>query len=65
MGRGNRVGRTDKHAGDVVQTPISPKDILATAFYLLGINPECTFPDAEGRPRPITGTGRFRPELLG
>ena len=65
MGRGHVVGRTDKHAGDVEENPVSPKDVLATAFYLLGIDPESTFPDPEGRPLPITGTGRFRPELLG
>lgn len=64
MGRGNLVGRTDKIAGDVEEAPISPKDILATAFYLLGIDPESTFPDPEGRPLPITGTGILRPELL-
>jgi hypothetical protein len=65
MGRGHVVGRTDKHAGDVEETPISPKDVLATAFYLLGIDPESTFPDPEGRPLPIAGTGQFRRELLG
>ncbi len=65
MGRGQVVGRTDKHAGDVEENPVSPKDVLATAFYLLGIDPESTFPDPEGRPLPITGTGRLRPELLG
>ena len=65
MGRGNLVGRTDKHAGDVEENPVSPKDVLATAFYLLGIDPESTFPDSEGRPRPVTGTGHFRPELPG
>jgi len=65
MGRGNVVGRTDKHAGDVEETPISPKDVLATAFHLLGIDPESTFPDPEGRPMPVTGTGRLRTELLG
>jgi hypothetical protein len=65
MGRGNVVGHTDKYAGDVADTPISPKDVLATAFYLLGIDPDSTFPGPEGRPMPITGTGRFRPELLG
>src|SRR5436305_97959 len=37
MARGHVVGRTDKSAGDVVENPISPKDILATAFHLLGI----------------------------
>jgi len=65
MGRGNLVGKTDKHARDVVETPISPKDVLATAFYLLGVDPDSTVPNAEGQPMPITGTGRFRPELLG
>ena len=65
MGRGLLVGRTDKHAGDVDETPISPKDILATAFYLLGIDPDSTFPAPDGRPLPVTGTGRFRAELLG
>ncbi len=65
MGRGNLIGRTDKHAGDVVDMPISPKDILATAFHLLGIDPEMTFIDPLGRPLPFTGTGVFRPELLG
>ncbi len=65
MGRGHVVGRTDKPAGDVEENPVSPKDVLATAFHLLGIDPESTFPDPEGRPLPITGTGRFRAELLG
>lgn len=65
MGRGNLVGRSDKIAGDVQDTPISPKDILATAFYLLGIDPHSTFPDPEGRPMPVAGAGAFRKELVG
>jgi len=65
MGRGHLVGRTDKIAGDVQDAPISPKDILATAFYLLGIDPHTTFPDPEGRPLPIAGTGVLREELFG
>jgi hypothetical protein len=43
---------------------ISPKDILATAFHLLGIDPHTTVPDAQGRPYPIAGDGELRPELL-
>jgi hypothetical protein len=65
MGRGNLVGKTDDHARDVVEGSMSPKDVLATAFHLLGIDPESSFPDAEGRPMPLTGTGVFRRELLG
>ena len=64
FGRGVVVGRTDEQAGDVEATPISPKDVLATAFHQLGIDPETTVPNAEGRPLPIAGTGRLRSELL-
>ncbi len=61
---GRVVGSTDDIAGDVVSTPLSPKDILATAFHQLGIAPDTTVPDRLGRPVPITGTGKLRRELL-
>ncbi len=62
--RGKIVGSTDKHGGEVRETPVSPKDILATAFHLLGIDPHTTVPDVQGRPHPIAGSGQVRPELL-
>ncbi len=62
--RGKVVGSTDRHAGEVRETPVSPKDILATAFHLLGIDPATTVTDAQGRPAPVAGSGRVRPELL-
>lgn len=65
MGTGNLIGRTDQVGGDVEANPISPKDVLATAFHLLGIDPHTTVPNAVGQPMPITGTGHFRAELLG
>jgi hypothetical protein len=65
IARGKLVGQTDKIAGDVVDTPISPKDILATSLHLLGIDPHATMPDPEGRPMPLTGTGNVRQEMLG
>src|SRR5262245_59202689 len=37
--RGKVVGSTDRLGGEVRDTPVSPKDILATAFHLLGIDP--------------------------
>jgi hypothetical protein len=63
--RGKVVGSTDKLGGDVRETPISPKDILATAFHLLGIDPHTTITDPLGRPVSIAGSGEVRPELLG
>jgi hypothetical protein len=63
--RGKVVGSTDRAGGEVRDTPVSPKDVLATAFHLLGIDPATAVPDRQGRPLPIAGSGRVRPELLG
>jgi hypothetical protein len=49
----------------VKDLPVSPKDILATAFHLLGIDPNTAIKDAQGRPHRIAGEGQIRHELLG
>lgn len=64
VAKGRVVGRTDAHGGDVVDTPISPKDIQATAFHLLGISPETLIYDRQNRPYRIAGNGEVRGELL-
>lgn len=64
MARGRIVGRTDAIAGDVEESPVSPKDMQATAYHLLGFGESETIPDAQGRPHPIAGSGRVREELL-
>jgi hypothetical protein len=64
IARGHVVGSTDRLGGEVRDTPVSPKDILATTFHLLGIDPLTTVPDLQGRPMPIAGEGQVRPELL-
>lgn len=64
IARGKVVGKTDRIAGDVIDTPISPKDILATSLHLLGIDPHTTVHDALGRPFPVAGAGQVRPEML-
>lgn len=63
--RGKVVGQSDRQGGDVCETPISPKDILATTYHLLGIDPHTTLTDLQGRPLPLAGDGEVRPELLG
>ena len=62
---GKVVGKTDKIAGDVVSDPVSPKDIQATVYHLLGIDPYTIIHDRLNRPHPIAGDGRVRSELLG
>ena len=51
--RGNVVGASDKHGGDVAHRPISPKDLLATMYHLLGIDHQTIVHDALGRPLPL------------
>jgi hypothetical protein len=58
------IGGTDRLGGEVRDTPVSPKDVLATALHLLGIDPHTTVPDRGGRPLPVAGDGVVRPELL-
>jgi hypothetical protein len=61
---GKVVGSSDRIGSDVRDTPVSPKDILATTFHLLGIDPHRTVTDTQGRPLPIAGEGQVRSELL-
>lgn len=61
---GKVVGSTDRLGGEVKEVPVSPKDILATAFHLLGIDPATALTDGLGRPVPIAGDGKLRPEVL-
>ncbi len=62
--KGRVIGRTDRIAGDVTETPFSPKDVVATLFHVLGIDPQAEIHDRLGRPYPIGGEGRVRTELL-
>ncbi len=64
VARGRVVGRSDPRGGDVADTPVSPKDILATTLHLLGIDPHTLVHDRLGRPFPVAGDGRLRRELL-
>ena len=65
IAKGRVVGSSDNIGSDVRDTPVSPKDILATAFHLLGIDPHTHVPDTLGRPFPIAGDGEVRREVLG
>lgn len=53
MARGRVVGATDSHAGDVVDNPVSPKDLLATMYHLLGIDPHGHIPRPDGQSVPM------------
>lgn len=62
--RGKVVGSSDRIGGDVRDTPVSPKDLLATSLHLLGIDPQMLMHDAEGRPQHLVSDGRVRNEFF-
>ena len=64
VARGKVVGSTDSTGGDVADTPVSPKDILASALHVLGIDSHTTVPSLDGRPVPVAGAGVVRPEFF-
>ena len=51
--RGRVVGASDKIGSDVADRPVSPKDLLATMYHLLGIDHRQTLRDALDRPLPL------------
>ena len=64
IARGNVVGASDRHASDPKSRPVSPKDLLATMYHLMGIDPHTTVPDRTGRQLPLVPGGAVVPEML-
>ncbi len=63
--RGQVIGATDATAADVIDRPIDPKDILCTAYHLLGIDPRQELVATPGRLVPLVAGGNVVRELLG
>lgn len=61
--RGRVVGASDRHAAEVADLPLSPKDLLATMYHLLGIDPHTPLVDPTGRSLPLV-EGRVISESL-
>jgi hypothetical protein len=52
--RGGHVfGASDRMAATVTSDPISPEDLLATLYRVVGIDPQTTIHDLQGRPFPL------------
>jgi hypothetical protein len=58
-------GRSDKIGAAPAENPVTPHDVLATCYALLGIPPETELPDQQGRPVRIVGSGRIISGILG
>lgn len=63
IARGRVVGASDKHGSDPAELPLSPKDMLATMYHLMGIDHEMIIHDALTRPLPLVD-GRVISQVL-
>ena len=61
--RGGQVyGSSDSQGSDVASQPVSPADLLATLWHVLGVDPDTEIRDRLNRPYPVsTGTVVRRP----
>jgi hypothetical protein len=57
-------GSTDREAGFPRENPVSPKDVLATMYHLLGVPADTHLDDREGRPVPLAPEGRLLTPIL-
>jgi hypothetical protein len=55
--QGMVFGSTDQHAAWPTTDPVSPSDVVATIYCLLGVDPHQTVPDRAGRPVAIAHGG--------
>jgi hypothetical protein len=62
--RGTVVGKTDSIGAAPVERPVSAKDVLATVYHLLGIDPHATTIDRLERPVPLVAGSVIR-EMFG
>jgi len=47
-----------------VERPLTPADVLATVYHVLGIDPRQTFLDHTGRPVPLLDQGEPIREIV-
>jgi hypothetical protein len=57
-------GKSDRIGSDPAENPVTPHDLLATFYSLLGIPPETQLPDQLGRPVRLAGPGRVIQEVI-
>jgi hypothetical protein len=58
------IGATNAKAEHPVQRPLTPADVHATIYHVLGIDPNLMFKDHTGRPIPILDEGKAIEELI-
>jgi uncharacterized protein (DUF1501 family) len=61
---GQVIGQSTAKAETPKTRPISPQDLMATVFHVLGMPLDLAYSDPSGRPTPMINGGRVIQELL-
>jgi hypothetical protein len=61
---GQVVGASNARGESPIDRPLTPGDVLATVYHVLGIDPKQTFSDFTGRPVPILDSGTPIREII-
>jgi uncharacterized protein (DUF1501 family) len=61
---GQVVGQSSERAEVPKDRPVSPQDLMATVFHVLGLPPDLHFTDQAGRPVPMIDGGQVISELV-
>jgi uncharacterized protein (DUF1501 family) len=65
MNVGQVIGATDRYAAEAVQRPVHYKEVIATLYYNLGIDPQqTTVQDSTGRPHYLLQDSKPIKELI-
>ena len=65
IGAGQVIGSSDRTGETPAEGPVTPSDLAATIFALLGIDPETRLKTADGRPIEVSRDGQVISELVG
>jgi uncharacterized protein (DUF1501 family) len=65
LAMGQAIGRSDSQGAYPQQRPITPEDLLATVYHVLGIEPRGEHFDEAGMPHKVLNTGTPIKELVG
>lgn len=64
MRMGQAVGASNANGEYPAHRPVTPGDVLATMYHVLGVNPRAEFMDQQGRPMVVLPEGSPIPELV-
>jgi hypothetical protein len=64
VARGAVIGKTDSIGGEVIERKLTAKDVLATVYHLVGIDPHTAIIDRQNRPVSLVPYGDVIREML-